>query len=105
MIHWFSVLKILGKPPGIDGDSWQMKITKHQLQKIIAEALDLDLEKGDVILTGRFKNKRTVVKDIGVDDMGQPTVNGMKALSFRIEKLMPKDKWSKKTKEELEEKE
>tara|TARA_Y100001970_G_scaffold244201_1_gene310104 strand:- start:241 stop:489 length:249 start_codon:yes stop_codon:yes gene_type:complete len=80
-----------------------MKVTKRQLQKIIAEALDLDLEKGDVILTGRFKNKRTVVKDIGVDDMGQPTVNGMKALNFRIEKLMPKDKWSKKTKEELEE--
>ena len=80
-----------------------MKVTKQQLQKIIAEALDLDLEKGDVILTGRFKNKRTVVKDIGVDDMGQPTVNGMKALNFRIEKLMPKDKWSKKTKEELEE--
>ena len=53
-----------------------MKITRHQLQKIIAEALDLDLEKGDVILTGRFKNKRTVVKDIGVDDMGQPTNEG-----------------------------
>ena len=50
-----------------------------------------------MILTGRFKNKRTVVKDIGVDDMGQPTVNGMKALSFRIEKLMPKSKWSKKS--------
>jgi len=79
-----------------------MKITKQQLQKIIAEALDLDLEKGDVILTGRFKNKRTVVKDIGVDDLGQPTVNGMKALSFRIEKLMPKDKWSKKSQEALE---
>ena len=29
----------------------KMKITKHQLQKIIAEALDLDLEKGDVRLT------------------------------------------------------
>ena len=79
-----------------------MKITKQQLQKIIAEALDLDLEKGDVILTGRFKNKRVVVKDIGVDDMGQPTINGMKALNFRIEKLMPKNKWSKKTLEELE---
>ena len=74
-----------------------MKITKSQLRKIIAEALDLDIEVGDVILTGRFKNKRTVVKDIGVDDMGQPTVNGMKALSFRIEKLMPKSKWSKKS--------
>ncbi len=74
-----------------------MKITKSQLRKIIAEAMDLDIEVGDVILTGRFKNKRTVVKDIGVDDMGQPTVNGMKALSFRIEKLMPKSKWSKKS--------
>ena len=74
-----------------------MKITKNQLRKIIAEALDLDIEVGDVILTGRFKNKRTVVKEIGTDDMGQPTVNGMKALSFRIEKLMPKSKWSKKS--------
>ena len=80
-----------------------MKLTKRQLRKIIAEVLDLDLEKGDVILTGRFKNKRTVVKKIGVDDLGQPTINGMKALNFRIEKLMPKSKWSKKTLEELEE--
>ena len=77
-----------------------MKITKRQLRKIIAEALDLDIEVGDVILTGRFKNKRTVVKEIGVDDMGQPTVNGMKALSFRIEKLMPKSKWSKQSLED-----
>ena len=72
-----------------------MKIKKSELKRIIAEALDLDIDVGDVILTGRFKNKRTVVKEIGVDDLGQPTVNGMKALSFRIEKLMPKSKWSK----------
>ena len=80
-----------------------MKITKRQLRKLIAEALELDLEVGDVILTGRFKNKRTVVKSLGKDKLGQPTVNGMKALSFRIEKLMPKSKWSKKTLEEIEE--
>tara|TARA_Y100000034_G_C6877841_1_gene401719 strand:+ start:219 stop:473 length:255 start_codon:yes stop_codon:yes gene_type:complete len=80
-----------------------MKITKRQLRRIIAEALDLDLEVGDVILTGRFKNKRTIVKKLSTDDLGQPTVNGMKVLSFRIEKLMPKSKWSKKTLEELEE--
>ena len=79
-----------------------VKITKRQLRKIISEALALDLEVGDVILTGRFKNKRTVVKSIGTDDMGQPTINGMKALSFRIEKLMPKSKWSKKSLEEEE---
>jgi hypothetical protein len=74
-----------------------VKITKQQLRKIIAEVLDLDIDIGDVILTGRFKNKRAVVKKIGVDDMGQPTINGMKALNFRIEKLMPKSKWSKET--------
>jgi hypothetical protein len=82
-----------------------MKITKRQLRKIISEVLKLDLEVGDVILTGKFKNKRTVVKKIETDDMGQPIINGMKALSFRIEKLMPQDKWSKKSQEELEEKE
>ncbi len=77
-----------------------MKVTRQQLRKIIAEAMDLDIDIGDVILTGRFKNKRTVVKEIGVDEMGQPTINGMKALSFRIEKLMPKSKWSKKSLED-----
>jgi len=75
---------------------------KKLLRLYIREAIKLDLEPGDVILTGRFKNKRTVVKKIGTDDLGQPTVNGMKVLSFRIEKLMPKSKWSKKTLKELE---
>jgi len=79
-----------------------MKITKRQLRRMIAEAMDLDIEIGDIILTGRFKNKRTKVKEIAVDDLGQPTINGMKALSFRIEKLMPKSKWSKKSLEEDE---
>lgn len=73
------------------------------LRLYIREALKLDLDVGDIILTGRFKNKRTVVKNIGTDDKGQPTVNGMKALSFRIEKLMPKDQWSKESKEEKDE--
>jgi hypothetical protein len=80
-----------------------MKITKRQLRKIIAEALDLDLKVGDVIMTGKFKNKRTIVKDISTDDLGQPTINGKKVLNFRIEKLMPKSKWSKETLEGADE--
>ncbi len=64
--------------------------------------MEIDLEIGDVILAGKFKNKRKIVKDIGKDNLGQPTVNGMKALNFRVEKLMPKDKWSKESKEALE---
>ena len=74
-----------------------MKMTENQLRKIISEVLALDLEVGDVIMTGKFKNKRTVVKTIGTDEFGQPTVNGMKVLSFRIEKLMPRSNWSKKS--------
>lgn len=81
-----------------------MKVTKKQLRQIVSEALKLDLEIGDIILTGRFKNKRTVVKKIGTDENGQPTINGMKALSFRIEKEMPKSKWSKKTLDDLKDK-
>ena len=79
-----------------------MRLTRHQLRRIIQESVTLDIEKGDVILTGKFKNKRTVVKDFGTDDLGQPTINGMKLLKFRIEKLMPQDKWSKKSQEEAD---
>lgn len=42
------------------------------------------LKVGDIIYTGRFKNKKTTVKTIGVDEYGMPTVNGKRALTFRI---------------------
>ncbi|HIL96263.1 MAG TPA: hypothetical protein EYG51_10140 [Pseudomonadales bacterium] len=76
-------------------------ITKRRLRQIIREAMEIDLEVGDIILTGKFKNKRSTVKEVGVDDKGQPTVNGRPLLKFRIEKLMPKDRWSAKSKELL----
>lgn len=52
-------------------------------------ALFIDLEKGDTILTGRFKNSPKTVKSFGTDDKNQPTVNGRPVLNFRIKKLMP----------------
>ena len=76
-----------------------MKITRRQLRQLVAEAITLDLKPGDVILTGRFKNKRVVVKSVGRDEYGHPTVNGKSILKFKIEKLLPKKKWSKKSKE------
>ena len=75
---------------------------KH-LRKILHEAIKLDVEKGDVILTGRFKNKRRIVKTIGTDRFGQPTINGKSILKFKIEKHMPKNKMSAKTREEMNE--
>ena len=51
--------------------------------------MNIDINIGDTILTGRFKNKKVVVKEFGVDDKGQPTVNGRPMLKFRIQKLIP----------------
>ena len=35
---------------------------------------------------GKFKNKKVVVKSIGEDEWGMPTINGKKAVTFRIPK-------------------
>lgn len=58
----------------------------------MSNKVTIDLRVGDVILTGKFKNKRDIVKSIGVDGLGQPTVNGKPMLKFRIEKSMPAKK-------------
>jgi hypothetical protein len=65
-------------------------ISMHEDYPLVKEAYDLDLEEGDTILTGRFRNVPVKVKTIGKDELGQPTVNGRKMLAFRIQKLMPK---------------
>lgn len=52
--------------------------------------IKVPLNVGDTILVGKFKNKREEVKTVGTDINGQPTINGRKMFTFRIEKLMPK---------------
>ena len=66
----------------------------------VAEAISLDIDVGDIVLGGKYKNKRMVVKDIGVDELGQPTINGKPILKFRIEKHLPDEKKSAKTREQ-----
>jgi len=51
--------------------------------------IQLPIEIGDIILTGKFRNKRVVVKEIGADEHNLPTVNGRGILKIRIAKLMP----------------
>jgi hypothetical protein len=72
--------------------------------KRFLESIDLDIEVGDILLGGKYKNKRTVVKEIGKDDLGQPTINGKPLLNFRIEKQLPDSKKSKQTLEDEKEK-
>ena len=43
----------------------------------------LDIKVGDTILMGRFKNKKVVVKEIGYDKWGMPTVNKKPLCNFR----------------------
>ena len=82
-----------------------MKLLLENWREYMKENIDLDIKVGDVLLGGRYKNKRIVVKEIGVDDLGQPTVNGKPVLKFRIEKHLlkcgTKKKKSKKDKRQL----
>ena len=60
--------------------------------------MELDIKIGDIILGGKFKNKRIVVNKIGTDELGQPIINkNRKLLSVRIEKNLPEGMWSSKT--------
>lgn len=69
------------------------------------KGIKVDLEKGDDILTGKFKNHKDKVKKIGKDDKNQPTVNDKPMLKFKIPKLTPKKAKAKEKikKEEIDE--
>jgi hypothetical protein len=60
-------------------------------KQIYNEDINLDVDKGDTLLMGKFKNKKVTVKDIGVDDHGMPTINGKKATTFRIPRAEEKN--------------
>lgn len=62
------------------------------IDKILLEAIKLDIKIGDTILTGKWRNHKEVVKEIGEDENGLPTINGKSILKIRIEKLMKKKK-------------
>jgi hypothetical protein len=53
---------------------------------VVSEDIKLPVKIGDTILTGRFKNKKTIIKTIGKDEHGMPTINGRKVVNFRIVK-------------------
>lgn len=67
------------------------RIEKALMSKTQAATLP-DLNVGDVILGGKFKNKRMVIEGFGSDDKGQPIVKTDKGdqqvFKFRVEKLM-----------------
>jgi len=54
-------------------------------------SIELPIEHGDILLGGKFKNKKIVVKDIGKDEYGDPTVNGRSILNVRLVKKKTDD--------------
>ena len=48
--------------------------------------IKIDVKVGDTIKVGRFKNKSIVVKEIGEDDHGMPTINCRSVVTFRKNK-------------------
>ena len=66
------------------------------LVRPLTEDIKLDVEIGDTILMGRFKNKKVKVKSIDYNEKGDLLINGRPALKFRIsksdKKLLPSRK-------------
>ena len=52
----------------------------------LSEDISVDVDTGDNILMGKFKNKKIKVNDIGKDSHGMPTINGRQATTFRTTK-------------------
>ena len=62
------------------------KKSQDEYEASLNENIVLPVKVGDTIMTGRFKNKKTVIKSIGKDEHGMPTINGRKVVSFRMVK-------------------
>jgi len=58
-------------------------ITEQQYEHI-SEMIKLDIKVGDIIMGGKFKNKKIVVKTIGKNEKGDITINGKPLLRFRL---------------------
>ena len=65
-------------------DDQEELIQKTMEEISLNEKITLDIEKGDTLLGGKFKNKKVVVKKIDKNDKGDITINGKPLLKFRI---------------------
>ena len=72
----------------------QVSIIKEHLNNIKEATLDLpDLETGDELMVGKFKNRKATIKDFKKDEHGQPVAvtnkGDQKIFKGRVKKLMP----------------
>ena len=67
-------------------DAKGAKDLEQEFEASLTEMIKLPVKVGDTILMGRFKNKKVVIKSIGKDEHGMPTINGKKVVTFRLMK-------------------
>ena len=67
-------------------DAKGAKDLEQEFEASLTEMIKLPVKVGDTILMGRFKNKKVVIKTIGKDEHGMPTINGKKVVTFRLMK-------------------
>jgi len=48
------------------------------------EGIFIPIKVGDVILRGRFRNRKVEVKEITIDEHGLPLINGKNIVNFRF---------------------
>jgi GNAT superfamily N-acetyltransferase len=58
--------------------------SESEYYKKVDEDITIPLKVGDVVLGGKFKNKKIVVKDIGKNEKGEITINGKPLLKYRL---------------------
>ena len=63
------------------------------------EKIKLNINIDDILLGGRWRNKKIKVKEISKDDNNQITINGKPLLKYRILKELPKEMQKKFIKE------
>ena len=63
--------------------NYKREAPKNTAADLMKEDVSVDVDKGDEVLMGKFKNKKVTVKDIGTDSHGMPTINGKQATTFR----------------------
>ena len=67
-------------------DAKSVKDLASEFATMMHESIELPVEIGDTILTGKWRNKKTIVKSIGKNEYGMPTINGKNVVNFKMVK-------------------
>lgn len=59
-------------------------IGESKTSKKTSEGVFLPIKVGDIILRGRFRNRKVEVKEITIDEHGLPLINGKNIVNFRF---------------------